>query len=240
MKKILSLTRQAIQKYNMIRSGDCVAIALSGGKDSFILCESLKLLRNFYPEKFDIGVIYINIGFEKTNSEIIYNYCKKSNIQCHIENSIIKDVVFDKMQSKNPCSLCSRMRRAILCETAKKLGYNKIALGHNKNDANETFLMNLMYNGKIECFEPRTRYEDIDIEIIRPLILCDEKIIRCCATKYSLPVCEKICPADGKTDREKIKKLISTLSQDNPKIKDNVFSAIQKQEIYRSKEVDNI
>ncbi len=236
MKRILSLTRQAIQKYNMISAGDRIAVALSGGKDSFVLLEAMNRLKSFYPKKFDLGVIYIDIGFEKSNSDVIDEYCKKAGICCHIEKSVIKEVVFDENNSKNPCSLCSRMRRACLCQAAKKYGYNKLALGHNRDDANETLLMNLFYNGKAECFEPKTFYEDIDIEIIRPLIMCDEKLIGVAAKKYSLPVCEKLCPVDGKTDREKIKNFILQLSKDNPKISDNIFSAVGKLEMFKSKE----
>lgn len=236
MKRILSLTRQAIQKYNMINEGDKIAVALSGGKDSFVLFEAMNRLKAFYPVNFELGAIYIDIGFDENNSDTISEYCTQSGITCHIEKSVIKEVVFDKTQTKNPCSLCSRMRRACLCQTAKEHGYNKIALGHNKYDANETLLLNIFYNGKTECFEPRTFYEDIDLEIIRPLIMCDEKIISSAAKRYELPVCKKVCPIDGKTDREKIKNIIADISAINPKISDNIFSAIQKLEFFTSKE----
>ena len=236
MKRILSLTRQAIQKYNMVKDGDRIAVALSGGKDSFMLLEAMNRLKNFYPANFEIGAIYIDIGFEKSNSDTISEYCKKHDVNCHIEKSIIKEVVFDETKTKNPCSLCSRMRRASLCQTAVKYGYNKLALGHNKDDANETLLLNIFCNGKVECFEPRTFYEDINLEIIRPLIMCEEKLIDITAKKYNLPVCEKLCPIDGKTDREKTKNIIRNLSKDNHKISDNIFSAIQKLEMFRSKE----
>jgi len=235
---MLSAVRQTIQKYDMIQNGDQVAVAISGGKDSFVLLHILNMLKNFFPEKFSVAAIYLDIGFEKNNFSVIKEYCYNYNIPFHSEKSIIKQVVFDEKKIQNPCSLCSKMRRAALCNIAKSNGYNKIALGHNKDDAIETFIMNLFFNGKIECFEPKTHYENIDITIIRPIININENRIISFFQKQNLPKCEKLCPIDGKTKRENTKKFISSLAKKNPKIKERIYSAIEKLDTFSSKEKD--
>ena len=237
MKRILGLMRKAIQKYNMIQPGDRIAVAVSGGKDSMVLLDAMNRLKCFYPLEFEIGAIYIDIGFESNAELPLRNYCDKNNIEFCVSKSSIKTIAFDIEKAKSPCSLCSRMRRAALCCAAKELGYNKIALGHNMDDAVETFMMNLMYNGKNECFEPIMLYDDINISIIRPMISVPEKEIKSYAVKQNLPVVSKVCPIDGKTDREKIKNIIKDLEKENRYAKKNIYTAITKLEAFISKEV---
>ncbi len=238
MKRILSLVRSAVQDYAMIQENDRIAVAVSGGKDSMVMLDALNRFKNFYPVVFSIGVICIDIGFDNTDFSPIQNYCNEIGIECHIEKTVIKKVVFDEMKEKNPCSLCSRMRRAALCSCAEKLGYNKIALGHHRDDANETFLMNIIYNGKAECFEPVTSYEDKKITIIRPMVRVSEGKIFSYAKKSGIPTLEKVCPADGKTDRENIKKLIKNLNLKNKNISKNIFSAVEKHESFSLKKCE--
>ena len=120
------------------------------------------------------------------------------------------------------------MRRAALCKLAKELGCNKLSLGHNKDDAIETFIMNTIYNGKLMCFEPVTHYEDIGISIIRPLIFTDEYTIKKYARENSLPVMEKICPADGNTKRQETKEMLAELSKNYDNLQEKVFGAIKR------------
>ncbi len=239
MKKVLSLMRQAIQKYDMISEGDKILVAVSGGKDSMVMLEGLHILKKFYPKEFDIGVICVDSGFDGSNFDIIKNFCESKNINCHIEKTVIKEVVFEEMKEQNPCSLCSRMRRAALCNYAEKNNFNKLSLGHNRDDANETFIMNLMGNGKLECFEPKTSYDDRAITIIRPMIFVPEGLIYSSCRRNNIPVMKKICPVDGKTKRENTKQMIEIISRNHPGFKDNIFSAIQSLEIYTSKEKEN-
>jgi len=235
MKKILSAMRRTIQKYNMISDGDKILAAVSGGKDSMVMLKALNELQTFYPKQFALGAICIDIGFADADYDPILKFCNNNKILCHIEKTVIRQVVFDEMQEKSPCSLCARMRRAALCNKAEELGYNKIALGHNRDDANETLLMNIFKNGKIECFEPYTKYDDRNITIIRPLLEIPEGIISSCAKRNNIPVMKKVCPVDGKTDREKTKELIDSLSKNNKKIKTNIFSAIEKLDYFANK-----
>ena len=230
--------RQTVQKYNMIESGDKIAVAVSGGKDSLVMLEALHLLCTFYPHKFSIGAVCIDSGFDGCDFSLIKNFCKERSIDCHVEKTVIKKVVFEEMKETNPCSLCARMRRAALCNVAQEKGYNKLALGHNRDDANETLIMNLLYNGKIECFEPKTSYDDKKITIIRPMISIPEGIIYSACKRNNFPFMKKICPVDGNKKREKTKNLISDLSANNKKIKDNIFNAIEGLEIFTSKRGD--
>lgn len=236
MKKVLSHMRQAIQKYDMIDTGDRIAVAVSGGKDSMVMLEGLLRMRDFYPKKFTLGVICIDAGFDGCDFSLIEDYCKKRDVGFHLEKTLIKRVVFEEMKEANPCSLCSRMRRAALCNFAQENGYNKLSLGHNRDDANETLIMNLFYAGKLECFEPKTSYEDRMVTIIRPMISTPEGLIYSVCKRNNLPVMKKICPADGKTKREKVKILIERESAQNKKIKDNIYNAVENMDIFTSKE----
>lgn len=235
MKRIMSIMRSTIQKYDMIHEGDKIAAAVSGGKDSMVMLEALGQLREFYPQRFELGAICIDIGFEGADFSSVEKYCRDKAIDCHIEKTVIKTVVFDKMKEKSPCSLCARMRRAALCGTAEKLGYNKIALGHNREDANETLLMNIFKNGKIECFEPVTCYDDKNICIIRPMVAVPEGLIAAARKRNAIPVSEKVCPVDGHTDRQKIKNMIRQMSAENKNIAKNIFASIEKHECFASK-----
>lgn len=227
MKKLLSLSRQAIKTYNMIDDGDTLAVGLSGGKDSLVMLIILNSLKNFYPKKFEIKAISIDLGFENTDFFAISEFCSDLGIEFHVIKTQIKEIVFDSLKEKSPCSLCSKMRRAALCEAAKNLNCNKLSLGHNKDDAIETFVMNIIYNGKAMCFEPVTNYDDTQITLIRPLIFTDEYLIKKFAEKNALPVMKKICPADGNTKREDTKNLIKNINFINKKAKNNIFTAIK-------------
>ena len=138
----------------------------------------------------------------------------------------------DEKKEKNPCSLCANLRRGALCNTALKFNCTKLALGHNMDDANETLIMNLIFNSKITCFEPVTTYSDINISLIRPLIFASESQTGAFARKYNIPVIKKSCPNDGMSRREDIKKLIEEASKLNPRVRTNIFSAISHMNIY--------
>lgn len=237
MKKILSLARQAIKTYDMINDGDVIAIGVSGGKDSLVLLLSMHMLKEFYPKKFDIKAVSIDTGFEGTDFSKIKELCGKLNVPHITEKTDIKEIVFDKMQESSPCSLCSKMRRAALCTIAEKNGCNKIALGHNKDDAIETYVMNTLYNAKAMCFEPVTYYEDRNLTIIRPLIFADEYIIKKCAKENMLPIIEKSCPADGNTKREETKKLLNQIKSKNKNAIKNIFTVIKNSEEFKKYEM---
>ena len=228
MQRILSHMRKAIEKYNMIEENDKIAICLSGGKDSITMLHAFKALQRFYPKKFNIIAISIDPGFEFFDTDFLQNMCNELEIPLFIENSNIKEIVFDIRKEKNPCSLCANLRRGIINSVAIREGCNKIALGHNEDDVLETFLLNLFYTGSINTFSPVSYMDRSKITLIRPLIYTSEKDTRRFVRKNNLEVMPKVCPMDGTSKREDMKQLIFTLTKSIPMIRANLFGAIQR------------
>ena len=228
MQRILSHMRKAIEEYNMIEENDKIAICLSGGKDSITMLHAFKALQRFYPKKFDIIAISIDPGFEFFDTDFLQNMCDKLEIPLFIEKSNAKEIVFDIIKEKNPCSLCANLRRGIINSVAIREGCNKIALGHNEDDVLETFLLNLFYTGSINTFSPVSYMDRSKITLIRPLIYTSEKDTRRFVRKNNLEVMPKVCPMDGTSKREDMKQLIFTLTKNIPMIRANLFGAIQR------------
>ena len=172
MQKLLSLTRKAIADYGMIQDGDKIAVGLSGGKDSVALLAILAAYKKFAPEKFDLTAINIDLGFADTDQAQVQatkEYCKSIGVDLIIERTQIYDVILER-EEKSPCSLCSKMRRGALNGVAKELGCNKLALGHHADDVLETFLLSLIYEGRISTFMPISHMDRSNITLIRPFI----------------------------------------------------------------------
>ena len=228
MQRILSYMRKAIEDYNMIEEGDKIAVALSGGKDSISLLMGLKNLQRFYPKHFDLMAISINSGFDFFNKDFLNNICKQIDVPLFIEDTHIKEIVFDERKEKNPCSLCANFRRGALNSVAIREGCNKIALGHNEDDVLETFLLNLLYTGSINTFSPVSYMDRSKMTLIRPLIYAPEKYIRKFVRKNNIEVMPKVCPMDGISKREDMKEMIKDLQIDIPHIRANLFGAIKR------------
>lgn len=231
MQKILGYMRKAIDEYNMIEDGDKIAVALSGGKDSFTLLLGLKNLQRFYPKKFDIIGVTVNPGFEFFDSSLIKDFCDKLDVPFFEECSHAQEIVFEIRKEKNPCSLCANLRRGALNTVAKREGCNKIALGHNEEDVLETFLLNLFYAGSIGTFSPKSYMNKSEITLIRPLIYAPEKYIQNFVKRNNIEVMQKACPMDGNSKREDMKKLIQSFYKDLPHIRSNLYGAIKRAEI---------
>lgn len=233
---LLSYVRRAVQDYNMIEEGDRIAIGISAGKDSLALLLALRHLQYFYPKQFEIEAITISLGFSDFDLSNVKAFCEKLGVRYTVYETQIAQIVFDERKESNPCSLCSKMRKGALSEIAKTLGCNKIALGHNKDDINETLLMSLFYEGRIHTMSPITHLERSDLTIIRPLIYTPEKDIKYFAKKEGLPVVKSPCPADGATRRETTKQLIYTLEKEIPQLSNKLFGAIERSGIENWKE----
>lgn len=228
MQRILSYMRKAIEEYTMIEEGDKIAICLSGGKDSITMLHAFKSLQRFYPKNFEIIAISIDPGFEFFDTTFLQKICNDLDIPLFIEKSNAKEIVFDIRKEKNPCSLCANLRRGIINSIAIREGCNKIALGHNQDDVLETFLLNLFYTGSIGTFSPISYMDRSKITLIRPLIYTPEKDTKRFIKKNNLSVMPKVCPMDGTSKREDMKKLIFSLSKNIPMIRANLFGAIQR------------
>ncbi len=228
MQQILSHMRKAIEEYKMIDERDKIAVCLSGGKDSITLLHGLKALQRFYPKHFDIIAISINPGFEFFNQDLLKEICNNIDVPLFIECNHAKEIVFDIRNEKNPCSLCANLRRGIINSIAIRENCNKIALGHNKDDVLETFILNLLYNGNISTFAPISYMDRSKITLIRPLVLTDEKDIKRYKKRHQIRVMDKVCPVDGKSKREEIKNQIVSWQKNIPMIRANLFGAITR------------
>ena len=230
MQHILSTVRQAVDKYGMIEENDTVAVGLSGGKDSIALLTSLDRLKNFYPKKFSVVGISVDMGFDDAGDIFapVREFCAEHEIPYHIEKTKIKEIVFDVRKEKNPCSLCAKLRRGALVSCAKELGAGKLALGHHLDDAAETFMLTLVNEGRIGCYSPVTVYEDTAVTVIRPLIYTREADIRSLVKKENLPVVKSPCPEDGNTDRAEIKNVIRELEVNHRGLKKRIITAMEK------------
>lgn len=224
IKQILGKVRKACETYNLIEDGDKIAVGLSGGKDSFTLLTCMGMLQKFYPKKFEVIAISIDLFSGETDYTAAKEYCDKLGVPLHIVNSNIKRVVFDIRHEEHPCSLCANLRRGFLNTTAKNLGCNKVALGHHADDLIETFFMSLFHESRLNTFLPIARLTNNNIDVIRPMILVYENDIK--AVSKDMPVIFNKCPADKHTEREHIKLFIKDLSKKMPNIHKNVLSAI--------------
>lgn len=228
LKKVLSRARQAMEQYHMIEAGDTVAVGVSSGKDSLTLLLALSRLRRFYPVPFSLVAVTLDMGIEGEEHEETAAFCAAEDIPYHVIKTDIYKIVFEEKKEKNPCALCSRLRRRLLCDAAVSLGAGKLALGHHMDDAAETALMNLIFGGEWRCFSPVTEYADCGITVIRPLVLTPEKEIRATAADYGLPVKKSLCPEDHNTERENIKALLCDLEFRYPGVKHRIIGALKK------------
>ena len=224
--RLFSYVRRATDDYNMINDGDKIAVGISGGKDSLTLLYALNGLKRFYPKKFDIVALTVNLGFENQDFNLIKDFCKNLDVECKIIDTEIGDIVFHKRKESNPCSLCAKMRKGSLNDVAKKMGCNKVAYAHHRDDMIETMLMSLIYEGRFHCFNPVTYLDRMGLNVIRPMMYVSEMDVIGFANKYNLPVAKNPCPVDGHTKREYIKTLVRQLNRENPNCKDRLFTAV--------------
>ena len=192
---------------------------------------ALNALKRFYPKKFNLTAITISMGFENTDFSHISELAENENINYVVEKTNIGEIVFDIRKEQHPCSLCSKMRSGALNEVAKKLGCNKVALGHHFDDVVETFFMSLFKEGRINCFSPVTFLDRTEITKIRPMIYLPEKEITYFVNKNDLPIVKNPCPADGNTTRQYTKDLIMNLEKENKGLKQQIFHAVKTSEI---------
>ena len=232
IKRILSYTRRAVDDYQMIQPGDRIAVGVSAGKDSLALLCSMAELRRFYPIPFELHAVTIDMGFaEGMDFTPIKKLCEELNVPYTVVPTEISKIIFDVRKEASPCSLCAKMRRGALHTATKELGCNVVALGHHFDDAVETLMLNLFFEGRIGCFSPVTYLSRADLRMIRPLIYLPEKDVRYFANKAELPVIKSPCPADGNTQREEMKQLLAKLEREHKGLRYRIFGAMQRGEV---------
>ena len=209
----------------MIQPGDKIAVGVSGGKDSLVLLQLLAGLRQY--SDFSLEAVTIDMGLGMDYSDV-QEFCDRLEVPYTIVKTQIGPIIFDHRKEKNPCSMCSKMRRGALNQAILDRGIRKLALGHHYDDAVETFVMSLIYEGRISCFQPVTDLDRMGVTQIRPMLYIHEKTVDNFASRMELPVVENRCPVDKSTKREEIKQLVFDLSKTYPDLKERIFGAMQR------------
>lgn len=197
-----------------------------GGKDSLTLLYALAGLRRFYPKPFDLIAITVDLGYEKFHTEKIEALCQELDVPYHVVKTDIARILFEERKESNPCSLCAKMRKGALNEAVKKLGCNKVAYAHHKDDIVETMILSLIFEGRFHSFSPKSYLDRMDLTVIRPMMYVNEADVIGFQRKYELPVEKSRCPVDGLTKRQYAKDLIHQLELDHPGAKQRMFTAI--------------
>ena len=232
MKEVLGCIRRADQDFGMIKAGDKVAVGVSGGKDSLLLLYAMALYRKFCPEPFELEALTLTMGMEPFDVSGIRELCDRLEVPYIVRETEIGKVIFEERKEKNPCSLCAKMRRGALNELCVERGVNKLALGHHRDDAEETLLLSLFYEGRLHTFQPVTYLSRTGITQIRPMLYISEKNIIHQARVLNLPVVKSPCPADGYTKRQDMKELLDYICRKIPNARDQMLSALRNKEQY--------
>lgn len=227
MKQTLGFLRKADDAFGLIRDGDRIAVALSGGKDSLLLLYALSLYQKFAHKQYDLCAITVHPGFGFDPSPL-HALCADLAIPYHIlEDRVVEAAIEKRRPGKTPCALCARLRRAVLCTKAASLGYKTLALGHNRDDALQTFWMSMFQEGRLDTLAPKSYLSRTGITVIRPFIYLREAHIAGTANKLGLPVLKNACPFDGHTMRDEAKAAIAALCKQNPKADEMLFRALK-------------
>ena len=232
MQHILGLVRRCVEDYNMIEARETVAVGVSGGKDSLLTLTALARLRAFYPKPFRVEAITLETGMPGMDFSPVADYCAQLDVPYTRISVPVYDIVFNERKEKNPCSLCAKLRRGSLNTALTEKGIRKIALGHHYDDAVETLLMNLLFEGRIGCFQPVTFLDRTGVTQIRPLLYCHEDDIRRVALRENLPIVHNPCPMDGHSRRQEVKELIASLEERYPDLKQKLFGSLQRYPLY--------
>jgi len=229
---IIGRTRKAISRFQLITTGDRIAVGLSGGKDSVALLYLLSRIKSLHGFDFSLLAVHLDMGWgdigqPAADVRILSDICQQLQVPLIIEPTHIAEIVFVARQESNPCALCANLRRGALNRVAVREGCNVVALGHHANDVIETFFLNLFFTGQFKTFQPRTYLSRTDLTVIRPLVWLEERNLIRVVEDVALPTMSSACPAGGQTKREEIKVLLARLEEQYPELHTRIFSALQ-------------
>ncbi len=227
-KKLLHYTGKAIHDYQMINQGDRIMVCLSGGKDSFTMVNMLRLLQLRAPKRFELFIFTLDQGQPGWDDSALKNWLNQRNLPHVILSRDTYSIVTEKIpENKTYCALCSRLRRGIIYRYARENGFNKVALGHHRDDLIRTLLMSILYNGEIRSMPPKLLNDEKEQIVIRPLAYCQEKDIIKYAQEQQFPIIPcNLCGSQDNLARVRVKNLIDFLAQENPKIPSNILNAL--------------
>lgn len=233
--RITKRFHKACADYGLIADGDHILVGLSGGKDSLALVELLGKRAQVYVPRFQVTAVHVRVRERAYLSDMSYleHLCQAVKVPLVVKDTEINDAppTINTMQAahkqKDPCFLCAWYRRKALFDTAQKLGCNKIALGHHKDDIVETLLMNLIFQGSIGTIPPLLQLEKMPIQMIRPLCLVDEKDLQRYAQLSDYQKQTQLCPFEKESNRAEVKQLLRQLETLNPNVRDSVWAAME-------------
>ncbi|MDD5981181.1 MAG: tRNA 2-thiocytidine biosynthesis TtcA family protein [Clostridium sp.] len=226
MKQVLGCIRRADEKYGMIQDGDRICVGVSGGKDSLLLMYGLKLYQMFSKKKYELCAVMLDLGIVEQDTSGIEAFAREHDIDFEVKKTDIGDVVFNIRKEKSPCAMCAKMRRGALNDIAVAKGCNLVALGHNREDVLETFLLSLFYEARLNTFAPITYLGRTGVTVIRPLVFYPEKDAINAARRLELPVIPANCPVAGSTKREDMKNLLQDFRRIVPDVETRLMEAI--------------
>lgn len=232
MQQLLGRVRRCIEDYRMIEPGDRIAVGVSGGKDSLVTLLALARLRRFLPTPFTLEAITLEMGMPEMDFTSVAQLCEELDVPYTRISVPVYEILFEERKEKNPCSLCAKLRRGSLNTALTERGISKIALGHHYDDAVETLMMNLLFEGRIGCFQPVTFLDRTGVTQIRPLLYCHEDEVRRIAVRENLPVVHNTCPIDGHSRRQEVKELLASMEKTYPDLKQKIFGAMQRYPLY--------
>ena len=232
MQQLLGRVRRCVEDYRMIEAGDRIAVGVSGGKDSLVTLLALARLRRFLPTPFTLEAITLDMGMPEMDYAPVAQLCEELEVPYTRINVPVYEILFEERKEKNPCSLCAKLRRGSLNTALTERGISKIALGHHYDDAVETLMMNLLFEGRIGCFQPVTFLDRTGVTQIRPLLYCHEDEIQRIANREKLPIVHNTCPIDGHSRRQEVKELLASMEKTYPDLKQKIFGAMQRYPLY--------
>ncbi|MBN2201905.1 tRNA 2-thiocytidine(32) synthetase TtcA [bacterium] len=235
-KKLKAVMESAIADFRMIRPGDRIAVAVSGGPDSLALLNLLSDGFGFVTSDYSLLAVHIDMGFaqaEPVNRDILETHFRSMRVEYRIEKTDIADELFSGRLKKNPCFVCSMLRRKRLYETADREGCNKIATGHHRDDIIDTLLLNVLYGRKIGTLYPVQPLFRNRLTLIRPFVYIEEARIKRFAGECGLPALRRLCPLDGSSRRAAVKGLIRRLqkTEKHADLRNNIFKSLYHVEL---------
>lgn len=228
-KKIKNAVGRAIADYGLVRDGDRIAVAVSGGKDSYTLLHILEELRKRAPIRFELFAITIDSGYPGYRSDIIAQHLREHGFRHHVESTDHYRIIEDKRRpGSSYCSICARLKRGTLYTLAQQFGCNKLALGHHLDDFIETLLLNQFFVGSLKAMAPGMLADNGITTVIRPLVYVAESDIIRFSRDNNFPIACCCCPACGQADQQRkhMKNLLSDLEKGIPHVKQSLLRAL--------------
>lgn len=240
MRKIIGALRRAVNDFNMIEDGDHIVIGVSGGKDSVALIKALAEYQKYAKINFKLSAVTVDVGFEKAGypvkdkeqTDALSQFIQNLGVDYYVVETNIAEIVFKERKEKNPCSLCSKIRRGTLCTKCVELGANKLALGHHSEDVLETFMLSFLYEGRLSTLQPYSYMDRTGITLIRPFIYVKEADIKGAVKRHEMPLVKNPCPVDKLTQRQYMKDLTKSIQKDIPFAKDRMMVALMSPDRY--------